>query len=266
MRRERILVAGPPGTGKTYQWLTIARLLPNRTFHVIDPDDGVVRVWKSEFPEVENINYYLTPTWFGALSDFETGQVGGVANALTDIKKKIKPNDWVVVEMLNTMWSLAQSGFVEEIFQEGIGEYFMKARKEMKEGAKRLDALKGWTDWQVINKNHNDDFIIPICYRLPKPTTPDTNVYMTTSFSITTAEEASKEDPEQKSFYGDTMIRIDGQKQNIFRAQSIFLFVKRKGVWRFSTFIKDRGRPFVEDEELSDFGLQYLVGVAGFEI
>lgn len=272
MSRERILAAGAPGTGKTYAWLTIARLLPNVTFHIIDPDDGVIRVWKENidgaetFRGVDNINYYLTPVWYGALNKIEFGQAGGVANALTDIRKKIKPGDWVVVEMLSNIWSMAQSGFVKEIFQEGIGEYFLRIRKELSDGAKSLEALKGWTDWQVINKMHNDDFIIPICYQLPSPANPDINVFMTTSFSMSTAGEVAKEEAEQKSFYGETMVRIDGQKQNIFRAQSIFLFSKKRGAWKYSTFIKDRGRKFVDDEELADFGLQYLIGIAGFEL
>ena len=55
--QERILVAGVPGVGKTYSWLTIARALPKSKFYVIDPDDGVRRVWYNEFPDVKNVEY-----------------------------------------------------------------------------------------------------------------------------------------------------------------------------------------------------------------
>jgi len=258
--RERIIAAGAPGSGKTYNWLTIARMLPDVTFHVLDPDDGVLRLLYSEFSDVKNLNYYFTPTWFGDLEKYELGQTGGVIKAFKDLKPKVKKGDWVIVEMLGNMWSMAQSGFANEVFQEGIGEYFLRVRKEMRENATRLDAIKGWTDWIVINKMHNEDFMNKVCYELPS------NVYMTTSSSIIAPSAVSKEEAEQRAFYGDSLIRIDGQKANIFRAQSIFLNVKRKKEWFYSTFIKDRGREFVENEKVSDFGFQYLVGVAKWEI
>jgi len=53
--RERIIAAGAPGSGKTYNWLTIARMLPDVTFHVLDPDDGVLRLLYSEFSDVKNL-------------------------------------------------------------------------------------------------------------------------------------------------------------------------------------------------------------------
>jgi len=259
---ERILVGGSPGTGKTYQWLTIARAFPNVTFHVIDPDDGVSRLVETEFSELTNLDYYFTPVWYSKpkANPSGFGKVGGIADSFAEIRKAVKPGDWLIIEMLGNIWSMAQTAFVTEVFDQGIGEYFLNARKSMKEGAKRLEALKGWTDWQVINKMHNDDFLVPACYQV------GCHVYMTSSVSVSAPTEVAGEDAEVRSFYGDSLIRFDGQKQNPFRAQSIFLFRKdRKGQWRYSTFIKDRGRQFIEDEELYDFGVQYVMGIAGIE-
>lgn len=256
--RERILVGGSPGSGKSTGWLTIARMLPQHTFHVIDPDDGVLRVWKSEFPDVENINYYFTPTWYDKMTEYEVGHIGGVKECFEDLRKRVKPDDWIVPEMLGNLWSLAQSGFIGRVFKEDIDEYYIRARLELEQGAKRLEALKGWIDWNVINKMHNDAFMIPLCYQLP------CHVYMTTSISITSPGEASREEAEQKAFYGDSLIRIDGQKHNIFRAQTILLFTRRRDGWYMSTFIKDRGRKFIENELIFDFATQYLLGAAGW--
>lgn len=256
MSRERILVGGAPGTGKTYGWLTIARMLPQVTFHVLDPDDGVRRVKDADFPDVKNLNYYLTPTWFGEPKVDDSVTVCGISNALTTIRKVVKPNDWIILEMLSSFWSLAQGGFVEEVFNEGIGEYFLQARKELRTNAKRLEALRGWTDWSVINKMHNDDFMNVVCYRLPA------HVYMTTSVSI--ASQAGEEDAEVRAFYGDSKIRFEGQKYTPWRAQSVLLFHKDRAGWKYSTFLKDRGRTFVDAEPLYSFAEQYLVGVAGW--
>jgi len=263
--KERILVGGVPGVGKTYSWLTIARMLPEHRFYVIDPDDGVRRVWYSEFPDAQNIEYYFTPTWFTKTSTDtpsvnnleENCYLGGVADAFKTIKPKLKPDDWLVIEMLGNLWSIVQGAFVAEVFQKDVGQYFLEVRKRTKEGATRLDGLRGWTDWTVINRMHNDDFIVPACFETP------CHVFMTTSI---TAGAPTGEDAELKAFYGDSMIRFDGQKHNPFRAQTmLILTAEGKGDKReyfMSTYLKDRGRPHLTKVKLLDFALQYLCEVA----
>jgi len=276
--QERILVAGAPGTGKTFGWACLARAMPQHKFYVIDPDDGVRRVlYETDedgnriFVNLSNIEYYLTPKWFtsgvenigkvNALSDPELKAFqGGVADAWKVIKTKVKPDDWIVVEHLGNIWGRVQDGFADEVFEKDIGQYFLESRKKMRAGAKRLDALEGWTDWSVINKLHNDDFIIPICFENPA------HVYMTTAFS--TVDPKAKEEAAIKAFYGDTSIRLEGQKHNPFRAQTI-LFFKATGSkddrkFFMNTFLKDRGRPWVSEQELNDFYFDYLVSIAGW--
>jgi len=270
--QERILVGGAPGSGKTYAWLTIARALPEHKFYVIDPDDGVRRVWYGEFPEVKNIEYYFTPKWF--TKDYSTystkgpqvikleerANQAGVADAWSSIKPKIKPDDWVIVEHLHLLWSYVQDGFADEVFNKDIGKYFLEARKNMKAGANRLEALKGWTDWQVINKLHNDDFVVDVCYGVPS------HVFMTTS--VSSSGGGKDEDTEVKAFYGSTGVRFEGQKHNPYRAQSILIFKNEgsgdKRQYLVNTFQKDRSRGFLENEAWCDFYYDYLVGVAGW--
>jgi len=70
--RERIMLGGVPGTGKTYAWATMARMLSENKFYVIDPDDGVRRVLyevnektkERTFPDLSNIEYYFTQKWY----------------------------------------------------------------------------------------------------------------------------------------------------------------------------------------------------------
>lgn len=271
--QERILLGGVEGTGKTYAWLTIARALPDSKFYVIDPDDGVRRSWYKEFPEVKNIEYYFTPKWFS--TDYDTFKkkgpqtkklagpscyLAGVADAWKIIKPKVKVGDWVIIEHLGNLWAKIQDTFADEVFDKEIGNYFLEKRKLMKEGSKRLEALQGWTDWGVINKMHNDDLLIPICFENPG------HVLMTTSVSI--IQKGAEEDVDIKAFYGDSSIRYEGQKQNPFRAQTTLLMkydiTKKK--YMMSTFRKDRARKFVEDEEWSDFFVDYLVLVAGWPL
>ena len=273
--QERILVGGTEGTGKTYAWLTIARALPKVKFYIIDPDDGVRRVWYNEFPDVTNIEYYFTPKWFN--TDYETYSKqgpkstrtdndrlafrSGVADAWKTIQGKVKLGDWVIVEHLHLLWASVQDTFADEVFNKSIGEYFLEKRKMMKTGSKRLDAMEGWNDWGVINKMHNDDFMIKVCYDNPG------HVFMTTSTNM--VQPGSKEDADIKAFYGETSIRFEGQKHNVFRAQTK-LITKQSGrgenrEYIMSTFGKDRGRTWLEEESWSDFYYQYLVAIAGWE-
>jgi len=277
--QERIISGGAPGAGKTYDWATIARALPKSKFYVIDPDDGVRRVLyetineERVFPDLSNIEYYFTPTWYtnGAenvpkvnrLDDDELKAFRcGVADAWKTIKPKVKSDDWIIVEHLGNIWARVQDGFADEVFDKDIGQYFLERRKAMKAGSKRLEALEGWTDWSVVNKLHNDDFIISVCFEQPA------HVYMTTAISVIDPSR-TKEETEIKAFYGDTNIRFEGQKHNPFRAQTIIIkkAVGSKDDKKFvaNTFLKDRGREWMREQEISDFYYDYLVGVAGWE-
>lgn len=278
--RERIMLGGVPGTGKTYAWATMARMLSENKFYVIDPDDGVRRVLyevdektkERIFPDLSNIEYYFTPKWYhkdfqnvGKADRLEDKQlisfISGVADAWKLIKPKLKSGDWIILEHLGNLWARVQDGFSDTVFQKDIGQYFLEQRLQLSSGAKRLDALKGWTDWSVINKMHNDDFIIPVCFENPA------HVLMTTAVSQIQAGDRTEEQ-DLKAFYGDNLIRYEGQKHNIYRAQTILLFqaegkaVNRK--YYMSTFLKDRGRPWMERKDWYDFGYQYMVEVAGW--
>ena len=245
---------------------------------MIDPDDGVRRVLSEVdsdgnriFPDLSNIEYYFTPKWYtdGVASVPKVKKIdskemlcsySGIADAWKTIEPKIKPDDWIVVEHLGNIWGRAQDGFADEVFDKDIGQYFLEKRKLMKAGAKRIDALEGWTDWSVINKLHNDDFMIPVCFE------NQAHVFMTTAVTMT--EPRAKEDTEIKAFYGDSSIRFEGQKHNPFRAQTILLFKasgsKDTRKYVMNTFLKDRGRPWIQESEWSDFYLEYLCIVAGW--
>jgi hypothetical protein len=68
---------------------------------------------------------------------------------------------------------------------------------------------------------------------------------------------------------------MDGQKKNPFKVQTLLLFSmnvrtnadrEKEKAYYMSTFLKDRGREFVDKVELWDFAYQYLGEVAGWEM
>ena len=85
MLREKILVIGPPGSGKSYSGLTIARCFPDSRFFIIDTDDSIPRMLATEFSDLKNITTFPCTRW----SEYE--------EASKKIKKEAKENDWVMI-------------------------------------------------------------------------------------------------------------------------------------------------------------------------
>ena len=245
MIRERILVYGQPGSGKSYAHLKTAEAYPGSKFYIIDTDDSIPRMLDGEFSHLNNVEVYPAWNWLGC------------RKALDDIRPKVKNRDWVVVDMLCSTWDFVQSFFVEEIFGQDIASYFLQARKELKEGASSLSALKGWTDWSVINKLYQT-WINEITYQLPCH-----------KFFACKATAVRREDePNIRDTYSDFGARPEGEKRNTFRVHSIFLLTHDRSGYYISTVGKDRGRLKLENTPLTpeqNFATKYLQLFAGWE-
>ena len=244
MIRERILVYGQPGSGKSYAHLKTAEAYPGSKFHIIDTDDSIPRMLDGEFSHLDNVEVYPAQDWFGC------------RRALDDIKPKVTSKDWLIVDMLCSAWDFVQSFFVEEIFSEDIASYFLQVRKELKEGASNLSALKGWTDWSVINKLYQS-WINEITYRLP------CHIF----FACKATTVRSEDELAIRDLYSTFGARPEGEKRNTYRVHSVFLLTHDRDGFYMST-VKDRGRVRLENTPLTpehNFATKYLQLFAGWE-
>lgn len=244
MIRERILVYGQPGSGKTYAWLQIAQVYPKQRFFVIDTDDSVARMLDTEFTQLKNVEVYGCQDWISC------------CKALDTIKTKITGNDWLIIDLLDSTWSMVQNYFVSEIFKKDAGDYFLQMRKEMKVGSSSLSVLKGWTDWVTINRMY-EDFINLACYQLP------CNVFFCCKASKLNAED----DTETQDTYSSYGLQPSGEKKNSYRVHTVLLLTHDKHGYYLTT-IKDRGRLRFENMALTpeaNFAVKYLQMIAGWE-
>lgn len=244
MIRERILVYGQPGSGKSYAHLKTAEAYPGSKFHVIDTDDSILRMLDGEFAHLSNVEAYPAQNWLGC------------CKALDDIRPKITSKDWLVVDMLDSAWDFVQSFFVEEIFGKDIASYFLQVRRELKGGASSLSALKGWTDWSVINKLYQG-WINEISYRLP--------CHIFCACKATAVR--SEDEPAIRDLYSTFGARPEGEKRNTYRVHSVFLLTHDRDGFYMST-VKDRGRIRLENTPLTpgqNFATKYLQLFAGWE-
>jgi hypothetical protein len=235
---------GMSGAGKSYSHLQIAAAYPGRKFFILDTDDSIPRLLALEFPRLKNVIVFPCRDWTDCVK------------ALEAIRLKIAANDWLVIDMLCTVWDYVQSYFVEEIFNRDIGTYFLQMRKSMKTDASNLNALKGWTDWSVVNKLYQS-FINEICYQIPA------SIFFTCKATkLSTEDDATTQD--MFSVYG---VKPEGEKRNVFRVHTVLLLSHGRQGFTLST-IKDRGRVRLENVPLTEnmtFAIRYLQVVAGWE-
>lgn len=280
---ERILSIGVTGSGKSFQWLKLARVLKptGAKFRVLDTDNDIMYMLQTQFPELlpENGgNVYVHPAF--DWPEYKEGvkwiqQRGLKPEELTRMDKHLvsayktpmKLNDWVVVDKANNAWQRVQDYFVQEVFGEDMGDYFLHVRKQLYERGDKSksgkpatsiarEALDGWKDWSVINKLY-DDWILPIIYKV------HCHVYATSDVEKV---ERDEKDPEILSLFGDLKVKPAGQKRLGGQMHTIFLLLPGTENWYITT-IKDRAnRPYFKKVQLTSLYMQYLVAKAGWDI
>lgn len=231
--RERILLYGGTGSGKSYAWLTLTKYYKDSKFYCIDTDEAIARMKRYEFKDSNNIELYTSRDWKTCKSSLFT------------IQQVIKSNDWLIIDMLDTCWDYVQSYFVEEVFNKRIDDYFIEARKSAAPGTKKLEALKGWVDWVVINKIYQD-FINSVMYNM------QCNVLVTAKASkLETTDESDTQD-----IFSIVGFKPDGEKRNAYRVHTV-LYLNHTFDGYHITTIKDRGRKVFDNELLKNFAEQY---------
>lgn len=249
-RRERILVMGGYGTGKTSAWLNIALWsqktgAPSR-FYAMDSEYALEAFLESDSQYAHlsskrggNVEFTQINTW----QDF-TGAADYFAPRITT-------DDWLVIDFISPAWDLVQEYYIEQVFSERVDDYFLNARKLLK-GSNPLD---GWKDWSQINRLYRTWFN-QVFYRTPGH-----------KFIVASAEPIQDTDDKAiKATFAAVKVRPKGQKamghapHTVLLAQSV-----RPGEIYLST-VKDREREALKAKELSQFTLDYLVAIGGWTL
>lgn len=237
--RERILLYGGTGSGKSFAWLSLAKQNPDNKFYCIDTDEAIARMKKYEFKDCNNIELYTSKDWKSCESNLFT------------IQQVIKPTDWLIIDMLDTCWDYVQNYFVREVFAKKIDDYFIEARKGAKPGATKLEALKGWVDWVVINKIYQD-FINSVMYNMT------CNVVATAK----AVKLGTSDDNDTQDIFSIVGYKPDGEKRNAYRVHTV-LYLNHMFDGYHITTIKDRGRKRFDNDFLNNFAEQYKKIIEG---
>lgn len=246
--RERILVYGYSGSGKTNAWLSIAQWCQQEgldaEFWVLDTDGGSVgRLIRRSYRDLHNVHWTEVYGW----EDYNS--------ALDHIQENAKEGDWLVIDMIDAAWDSVQEYFSQQVFQEDLADYFLEARKTLSDKDKSLDALEGWKDWVVIKKLYKrwlDKALFAGPYHI---------------FAAAKAQTVEKNDPAtiRAAFWNGS--RPAGEKNLAHLFHSVLYLEHRmdkgKDTWTLTT-MKDRGSRYVDSLKVQNFAMQYLVGIAGW--
>jgi len=235
---ERILAFGVQGTGKSYSLLTIARQIPTATFHVIDTDmsESYNRSLDMTFTDLTNVIVYRADP-----DDFMD-----MYRTLERVVKLVKPNDWLVFDGLTVAWSAVQSWYFTNRYGVDEDEFFMQAKKGQVEDEAAA--------WPIINKRYFK--LTSLLFRA------NCHLYLTAESSAL----GKKEEADTAKRYGPHGVKPTGQKRLGHMPNTVLLFSKtRNGMWQMTT-VKDRDRVEMESQPFTDFGKEYLRGVAGWKI
>lgn len=152
-RRERQLVMGGPGVGKTRAYLTIAELArktrSEARFYVIDTD-YTLDASLEEFPKLAKWGNFI----WEQVSTFDDQ-----LELARQYKKKANRGDWMVTDMVSTIWESVQDDHSEKVYGMNKADYFLMKRQEIEEqmrAKKNFQPYEGWLDWPTIKARHAD--------------------------------------------------------------------------------------------------------------
>lgn len=149
-RRERILLYGAPGTGKSWAWVSIAEWLEKTKSpgKVILHDTDIA--WDAMRPVDGRLDDRVIPMSLWEWGDYKAAMSKAMTMAGSESK-----DDWLVVDLVDKAWDAAQEGFFERAYGAEIDEFYVNiAHNNAKSGPKNQLSAGGeyGANWNVIKK------------------------------------------------------------------------------------------------------------------
>ena len=244
--KERILLMGAPGSGKSEQLINVASYIQEfkLPMYVIDCEDKLSAMLENRDDSPDNIKLHVALSW----EEPENKRYEGFKEAANDILKKVKPGDWIGLDRIDLSWSFVQRWFTKEKYNESLSDKLMEVSKEMKKKSMFVPRFDQGS-WQVINEQY-ESVIVSLLFD------SRCNILMTSGI-----KGIDNDSPLDIGRYG---VLPRGQKELGHQPHSVFLLTQEKvqGEKRWEWFVstdKDlKKREYFDKEPLFDFATQYL--------
>lgn len=247
---ERLLLFAGGGGGKTEACLQIARHIGLGHMHVYENDISFAwdRALATDFQDVDQAGKVtLNPadgTWQNTLETV-TNMVGSAdANA----------GDWIVLDSMTPTWEQVRSWYLQQVYGEDAAGYLINLKKEYADDMSAYaKALADSMNYDIINKEYNRLYGLLFKWKGNLAVTAEA------------AQIGTREGDEEKMIFGHLGYKPAGQKRlHYIASTNVFLVHRSRDVWVMST-AKDRNRDDMENAQVENFALDYLVQVAGWK-
>lgn len=270
--REKILLAGPWGSGKSY-----AR---NRLINVLAKTGSDSRVYLFDTDDT----YDLAWDQYGADVMASVGDVWACTSYLDwvagveTIIPKVTRDDWVVIDRLDLLWNHAQDYFIQKVYGVDSAEFYLEFAVDLEENP-RLNAqgkpvkegspLAGahGQKWDHIKRQYAEvlgQLIFP-------PTTLASGKrygHPGHVLSCVTVKELNSEQEKDSTIIRD--FQRFGKKpageKNLPSQHHSVLMMSQGPPWYLNTARERAGREYLNGVEVTDFVFDYLIGVGGWEL
>lgn len=244
---ERFLLFGGGGVGKTNTALNIASHLGRGHMHVLDADysGSYNRALATEFGECADIVtvHECAPEWGEFIDSFEK-----------ILSEGDPAEDWITLDPVSGSYDWVQEWVLEQVHGGDLARMLMELKRDAGDDTKAYAAARSnLMNWELVKKEYA---------KLWK------GIQRWKGHLILVAEAKAvpknEDDTETKMLFGPLGFMPAGQA-NLKHVASTTLFLDhpKRGEWRI-TSIKDRNRDELDREPIEDFGIDYLVNIAGW--
>lgn len=248
--KERILIYGGPGSGKSSTAFHIASMLKQSNtpgvVHILDTDSSARRTVLEGYSNLDNISVHNITSWEDLLIT-KTLEFG--------------PHDWLVIDFISDAWQMVQDWYAEQVFGNVMADQIMYARQKIEENARNNSkskvpqVLDAWRDWPAINANYRHwmnsfcagDRVNVLAIARGKNMGENVDTAM-----LAMTKNANSVIP-------------DGQKNLMHNFHTVLYFVSQGKKFMF-TMVKDRERDLQVNVETLRFPISYLTNIAGWKI
>jgi len=247
--RERALLMGPPGSGKSYQLVKVYLYLMRRNIptFVVDLEDKLGAMLASAGATTPQ-NLYSVIEW------------DEIKGAVADIETKVKPGNWILFDRMDLTWPRVRNWYSLAKYEKELAEIKVEKAKKMTKAA-MFTPVFTQGDWEPINEQY-DSFALKLLYKF--------RCHVLMTCGIRGVDEGSPQD-----IFGHLGVVPRGQKELGHQPHSVFLLSQKKSggniTWHITTAKDDMpspnggGREYFDNEQLFDFSLQYFQAMAGWD-
>ena len=273
--RERIMLYGPMGVGKTKAAIDIARRMAgtDNTMYVIDAENAWERMAPQELIGTEIFTTGEQEEGGGPLHIAHVRGWEQQSKALDYALTNARRNDWMVLDSASVLWDDILKSYIKKVHGDDLPEFLVQHRLEqVRANAKKRE--KGERETNTAGQDATLvewNFINPLWHRTVTEPLTWAGCHVLVLAEAGELRSDGRDSKQIKTLFSDAGHKPRTQKGLGF-AMSTVLFMDKTEVGDYKMLtVKDRedsrgDRAAFERDPWSDFVMDYLKGVAGWKM